>query len=104
MVLIVVVGGLVLAAAAAGRRTATTFPRFVAAHGYDVYIFNNRPVDGLARLPEVASLTSVGLPGPGQPRCACTHAINPSNFYVNEVSPTALNRVVKLVAGRMPDQ
>ena len=30
VVLIAVVGGLVLAAAAAGRRTATTFPRFVA--------------------------------------------------------------------------
>jgi hypothetical protein len=104
VVLVAVVGGLVLAAAAAGRRTATAFPRFVAAHGYDVYIFNNQPVDGLARLPEVATITNVGLPGPGQPRCACTHVINSSNFYVNELSPRALNRVVKLVAGRMPDQ
>ena len=43
-VLTAVVGGLVLAAAGAGRRTATAFPRFVAAHGYDIYIYNNQPV------------------------------------------------------------
>ena len=42
-VLIAVVGGLVLAAAAAGRRTATAFPRFVAAHGYDFIVFNFHP-------------------------------------------------------------
>ena len=65
VVLVAVVGGLVLAAAAAGRRTATAFPRFVAAHGYDVYIFNNQPVPGLARLPGVASVTSVVIPGTG---------------------------------------
>jgi len=33
VVLIAVVGGLVLASVAAGRRTASAFPRFVAAHG-----------------------------------------------------------------------
>ena len=78
VVLIAVVGGLVLAAAAAGRRTATAFPRFVAAHGY--------------------------IPANGQPTCACTHVINSSDFYINELSPTGLNRVVKLIAGRMPTQ
>jgi len=104
VILIAVVVGLVLAAAAAGRRTATVFPRFVAAHGYDVYIYNNQAVPALARLPEVASLTTVGVPAVGQPICACTHAINSSDFYINELSPAALHRVVKLVAGRMPAQ
>ncbi len=103
-VLIAVVGGLVLAAAAAGRRTATAFPRFVTAHGFDVYVYNNQPVPGLARLPGVASVTTIGNPASGQPTCDCTHAIDAPNFYINEVSPTALSRVVKLVAGRMPIQ
>ena len=103
-VLIAVVAGLVLAAAAAGRRTATAFPRFVAAHGYDVYIYNNTPVPKLSTLPGVASITSVGIPASGQPTCACTHVINSSDFYINELTTTALNRVVKLVAGRMPTQ
>jgi len=103
VVLVAVVGGVVLAAAAAGRRTATAFPRFVASHGYDVYIFNQKPVPGLSRLPGVSSVTTIGNPASGQPTCACTNrAITPSNFYINELSPTALRRVVKLVAGRMP--
>jgi hypothetical protein len=102
VVLIAVVGGLALAAVAAGRRTASAFPRFVAAHGYDVYIFNQKPVPGLARLPGVASVSTVIVPAYGQPTCACTHVINRSNFYVNELTPTALSRVVKLVSGRMP--
>jgi hypothetical protein len=103
VVLIALVAGLVLAAAAAGRRTATAFPRFVASHGYDVYIYNQEPVPGLSRLPGVSSVTAIGNPASGQPSCACTtHVINPSNFYINELSPDALRRVVKLVAGRMP--
>ena len=103
VVLIAVVAGVVLAAAAAGRRTATAFPRFVASHGYDVYIFNQNPVSGLSRLPGVSSVTTIGNPASGQPTCACTtRAIKPSNFYINELSPTALRRVVKLVAGQMP--
>ena len=104
VVLIAVVGGLVLAAAAAGRRTATAFPRFVAAHGYDVYIYNDTPVPKLSSLPAVASITTVRIPANGQPTCACTHVINSSDFYINELSPTGLNRVVKLIAGRMPTQ
>jgi hypothetical protein len=103
VVLIAIVGGLALAAVAAGRRTASAFPRFVAAHGYDVYIFNDTPLPGLARLPGVASATTVVIPGYGQPTCACTHVINLNDFYVNELTPTALDRVVKLVAGRMPN-
>jgi hypothetical protein len=102
-VLIAIVAGLVLAAAAAGRRTATAYPRFVASYGYDVYIYNQRPVPGLSRLPGVSSVTAIANPASGQPSCACTtHAINPSNFYINELSPNALRRVVKLIAGKMP--
>jgi hypothetical protein len=103
VVLIAVVGGLTLGAVAAGRRTASAFPRFVAAHGYDVYIFNNKPLPDLARLPGVASVTSVVIPGYGQPTCACTHEITSSNFYINELTPAALSRVVKLTSGRMPN-
>ena len=103
VVLIAVVGGLVLASVAAGRRTASAFPRFVAAHGYDVYMFNDTPVPGLAKLPGVTSVTSVVIPGYGQPRCACKRGIDPSNFYVNELTPSGLHRVIKLVAGSMPD-
>jgi hypothetical protein len=103
VVLIAVVAGLVLAAAAAGRRTATAFPRFVASYGYDVYIYNQKPVPGLSRLPGVSSVTTIGNPASGQPSCVCsTRAISPSNFYINEMSPSALRRVVKLVAGQMP--
>ena len=103
VVLIAVVAGLVLAAAAAGRRTATAFPRFVASHGYDLYIYNQKPVSGLSRLPGVSSVTTIANPASGQPSCACTtKAINPSDFYINELSPNALRRVVKLVAGHMP--
>lgn len=103
VVLIAVVAGLVLAAAAAGRRTATAFPHFVASYGYDVYIYNQKPVSGLSRLPGVSSVTTIANPASGQPSCACTtHAINPSNFYINELSPPALRRVVKLISGKMP--
>jgi ABC-type lipoprotein release transport system permease subunit len=104
VILIAVVGGLVLAAAAAGRRTASAFPRFVAAHGYDVYIYNTTPVPKLSTLPGVASVTPVRIPASGQPTCACTHVINSTDFYINEVPQTGLDRLVKLVAGRMPTQ
>jgi ABC-type lipoprotein release transport system permease subunit len=103
VVLVAVVGGLALAAVAAGRRTASAFPRFVADHGYDVYIFNDKPVAGLAKLPGVGTVTSVVIPGYGPPTCACKGQINFTDFYVNELSPSGLHRVVKLVAGRMPD-
>jgi ABC-type lipoprotein release transport system permease subunit len=105
VVLVAVVGGLALAAVAAGRRTATAFPRFVAAHGYDVYIFNDKPIAGLAKLAGVASVTAIDVPGYGQPTCACKDKVplDSSIFYVNELNPAGLRRVVKLVAGRMPD-
>jgi hypothetical protein len=71
VVLIAVVGGLVLAAVAAGRRTATAFPRFVAAHGYDFTIFNDQALPALSKLPEVASVTTAGAPFYGNIECTC---------------------------------
>jgi ABC-type lipoprotein release transport system permease subunit len=103
--LIAVVSGLVLAATAAGRRTATAFPRFVSAHGYDFLVFNFRPLPEVARLPEVASVTTAHEPINGNISCACTHDINnSSNLSIFDLPSSALNRVVKLVDGRMPVQ
>lgn len=103
VVLISVVGGLALAATAAGRRTASAFPRFVDAHGYDVLIFNYDPLPRLAELPGVSSVTPASVLGNGNISCACTHDINSSNLSLQSMSPRSLDRVVKLVAGKMPD-
>jgi hypothetical protein len=51
VILIGVVGGFVLAAVAAGRRTESAFPRFVAAYGFDAYVYATRPLPQLAKLP-----------------------------------------------------
>ena len=75
-VLIAIVGGLVLAASAAGRRTATAFPRFVAAHGYDVSVFNFTPLPGLAHEVDVASVTRAAIAFNGNLACACGRGIN----------------------------
>jgi len=103
--LITLVAGLVLAATAAGRRTASAFPRFVAAYGYDALVYSGQPLPQLVRLPEVASDTTWALPINGPPRCnTCTHSIgsvNNFNFLVGQRA--ALSRVVKLAAGHMPD-
>ena len=101
-VLISVVGGFVLAAAAAGRRTESAFPRFVAAYGFDAAMFAVRPVPKVAGLPGVTSVTAEVGPFEGQPACACTHVINPTDLEVGVVSPGA-RPVWKLVAGRLPD-
>jgi hypothetical protein len=104
VVLIAVVAGLVLAAAAAGRRTATAFPRFVATHGYDFALLELHPSPALAKLPEVASVTTAGYPINGTLVCACTRGINSANVSILDLSPTALDRTVKLVSGRRPTQ
>jgi len=104
VVLIAVVGGLVIGAAAAGRRTATAFPRFVAAHGYDFLVFNLQPVPGLAELPGVASVTTANSPLNGNVVCACRPGVNDANLSILDFSAHDLGRVTKLVAGRMPDQ
>ena len=49
-ILISVVAGFVLAATAGGRRTASAFQRFVAAHGFDAVVYASRPVSKLPTL------------------------------------------------------
>ncbi len=101
--LIAVVVGLVLAGAATARRTATAFPRFEAAHGYDAFFYSAGPVPRAASLPEVASVTRLLAPAVGAPTCAC-QPINVNDFSIDEVPPAQLTQVVKLVSGRLPDQ
>lgn len=101
--LIALVSGFALAAAAAGRRAASAFPRFVADHGYDAIVYTNGPIPALAHFPEVASATLVLSPSTGPARCACFAPIG-QDFAVLEVPPASLTRVVKLVAGRLPEQ
>jgi hypothetical protein len=55
--LIALVSGLVLAAAAAGRRTDTAFPRYEAAHGYDAFLYSEKPLPHVDGLPAVSSAT-----------------------------------------------
>ena len=92
-----------LAGAATARRTATAFPRFEAAHGYDAFFYSVDPVPRVASLPEVASVTRVVAPAVGAPTCAC-HPISGNDFSLDEVPPAQLTQVVKLVSGRLPDQ
>ena len=104
-VLVAVVSGFVLAAAVTGRRTAAAFPGFVASHGYDAVVYAGHPLPRLARLPQVAHVTTALLPFTGPPRCAsCRKQIVYSDFGVFEVAPPGLTRMVKLLSGRMPDQ
>ena len=93
----------VLAAVTAGRRADSAFPRFVAAHGYDAVVYANGPLP-LARLPGVARTVPIQAPFYGQPSCSCGRTIDTGSLAVREVRPADLSRMVKLVAGRMPDQ
>ena len=49
-------------------------------------------------------LDSGTTPHGGNPTCSCSHPINNDDFSVFEVPPKNLPHMVKLVAGRMPDQ
>jgi FtsX-like permease family len=101
-VLVSVVGGLVLAAAAAGRRTEAALPQFVAAHGFDSDEYAVRPVPKVADLPGVTSAVELISPDSGQPACACTHPINPTELGIIFAS-TKFRSPFKLVSGRLPD-
>ena len=101
-VLVSVVGGLVLAAAAAGRRTEAALPQFVAAHGFDSDEYATRPVPKVADLPGVTSAVELISPFSGQPACACTHPINPTELGIIFASPKGRSPF-KLVSGRLPD-
>jgi ABC-type lipoprotein release transport system permease subunit len=99
-----VVIGLVLAGAATARRTATAFPRFEAAHGYDAFFYSAGPVPRVTSLQDVTSVTRLLAPAAGPPTCATCRPINANDFSVDEVPPAQLTTVVKLVSGRLPDQ
>jgi ABC-type lipoprotein release transport system permease subunit len=103
--LVALVSGLVLAGVAAGRRTATAFPRYEAAHGYDAVVYSEQPMPRLATLPDVAAAVPSPVPVGGTVHCACTRPITESeSFSMFGLAPKDLPRVVKLVAGRLPDQ
>jgi hypothetical protein len=104
LTLVVAIGtGLVLAAVTAGRRADSAFPRFVASHGYDAIVYSAQPLP-LTRLPSVASAVETRALFTGQPSCSCGRGISSAGIAVREVAPADLPRIVKLVAGRMPDQ
>ena len=101
-----VVVGLVLAGVQTARRTATAFPRFEAAHGYDTFFYS---LNQLSRsqslsLPGVASATVLTSVGTGSPTCDRCKPIDVNNFTLSEVPPDRLAHYVKLVSGRLPNQ
>ena len=59
--------GLVLAGVVAGRRTATGFSRFEAAHGFDVIAYRFTPLPKIAQLPDVTSVITTQTLASGQP-------------------------------------
>src|ERR1700729_2236617 len=69
-VLVALVSGLVLAGMAAGRRTATAFPRYLAAYGADVEAFSFKPIPTISSLPEVEKSMSALIPANGPPACS----------------------------------
>ncbi len=101
-VLVALVGGVALAAAAAGRRTESAFPRFVDRYGFDAAVYFDGPVPNLAKLPDVTSVTAVDGLDNGQPTCACSVPIDPTDFGVLTVAPGS-RPFSKLVAGHLPD-
>jgi hypothetical protein len=101
-VLVALVGGVVLAAAAAGRRTEAAFPRYVAHYGFDAAVYFDGPVPQLTTLSDVKSVTAVFGVDNGQPTCACSVPIDPTDFGVLTVAPGS-PPFSKLVAGHMPD-
>ena len=103
--LIALVGGLVLSAAAAGRRTASAFPNFVAAHGFDAAVYANQPLPALSKLfPAVVSSTElVFLHDTGQPVCACPHQISSNAAFQVVIAGPNGPKPFKLLSGHLPD-
>ena len=103
--LVTLVGGFVMAAAATGRRTAAAVPDFVARHGYDAVVYTGRALPQLARMPQITKGTTAPAPFVAVLRCPhCSKISTSGDLAMFEVPPGALSRMVKLVAGRMPNQ
>lgn len=103
--LVGLVSGLVLTGVATARRTATAFPRYEAAHGFDAFFYSADPAPKAVALPMVSSSVEIVSSPTGPVSCTCTRPINLNGFSVDEVVPaSAQTRMSKLVAGRLPDQ
>ena len=102
--LVALVSGLVLAGVATARRTATAFPRFEAAHGFDAFFYSAGPAPRAAALPMVTSSVELSAPTIGSVSCACGRAVNLNDFSVVEAKPAQQSRMFKVLAGRLPDQ
>jgi hypothetical protein len=102
--LVTLVSGLVLAGMAAGRRTASAFPRYLAAYGADAEVFSFKPIPAVASLPEVEESASVLIPANGPPACRGCRLLANQNFGVVGLAPQDVAGQVKLLSGRMPDQ
>jgi ABC-type lipoprotein release transport system permease subunit len=102
--LVALASGLVLAGVAAGRRTAAAFPRYVAAYGYDAFVVDAAPVPKIAALAGVVSATPVPTIGDVSSVCGCFSHPVANYLTVAEAAARDLPHLVKLVAGRMPDE
>lgn len=103
-VLVMLVVGLVLAGAQTARRTATAAERYDVAHGYDATTYSPVPLQHLDALTRLATTTRVRFAGSGPPTCSGCRAVKANGFSVQEVPPRSLGHLVKLLAGRMPNQ
>ncbi len=103
-VLITVVGGFVLAATAAGRRTDAAVPDFVATHGFDatVYAGTDTHLPPRSVVPEVTSYSRFLGIDTGQPTCACSRPLNPTEFSM--IAPAGGAPIWNLVSGHVPDR
>ena len=101
--LVTLVSGLVLAGVTAARRTATAFPRYEVAHGYDAFFYSQKPLPAVTALPQVASATELTGPAGGVPTCSGCRPINSEEFSLFDASSKELPEIAKLVAGHMPD-
>ncbi len=105
--LIAVVGGIVLGLVAAGYRTASAYPRFIAAtRGMDATFFDTRGpspvVAAVSRLPLVTASADVTY----LPAMLRSHRQATSDITVEGSAGTGLDRSVnrpKILAGRLPD-
>ncbi|HEY5025990.1 MAG TPA: hypothetical protein VII76_13525 [Acidimicrobiales bacterium] len=87
----------------AGRRTASAFPRFAAAYGFDAAVYFTSPAPNKIKVPGVAAATRIIGLDTGQPTCSsCTPPINPTDFGIVYMPPAGRS-VIKLVSGHLPD-
>lgn len=106
--LIAVVGGVTLSLAAAGRRTASTYPRFVTAtRGIDAVVYDSAgfspPPAAVRRLPQVIASAQVAYP---QALISVGGRDLPSSWSLEGSTGNVLGRSLnrwKILAGRLPD-